>query len=219
MNDINRFYTPADMVRIAGATCAGCGKCCRGMGDTIVLDPWDAAHLTARLGKPFDSMLDREVDLHAEEGMIVPHLKMQEGTQACAFLGEDGLCGIHEARPGICRLFPLGRQYTEGESLYFVVEGGCTEPGKTKTRIDKWLGIPGGKEGLRRYEAFKKEWHAFTKEMKAMFAGTQEEPADPETVRQINVYLLQQFFVRPYPPEDFYNAFEERLGRIRALFV
>ena len=45
----------------------------------------------------------------------MPNLKMQKSDGRCAFLREDNLCNIHTIRPGICRMFPLGR-YWEDET-------------------------------------------------------------------------------------------------------
>ena len=120
-----RLYSAHDMARISSAECAGCGACCRGMGDTIVLDPYDIWQLTAGTGKPFQALLGNCLDLHVEEGVILPHLMMRKDTESCTFLGPDGRCTIHAFRPGICRLFPLGRQYDGPKTSYFIVEGGC----------------------------------------------------------------------------------------------
>ena len=117
----HRLYGPQDMVRIASSACAGCGACCRGMGDTIVLDPYDVWQLGAGLGKTFEELMGAGVDLHVEEGVILPHLMMRRDTQSCAFLGEDGRCVIHVYRPEICRLFPLGRQLKKKKTSYFIV--------------------------------------------------------------------------------------------------
>ena len=46
-----RLYGAQDMVRISSSACAGCGACCRGMGDTIVLDPYDVWQLAAGTGR------------------------------------------------------------------------------------------------------------------------------------------------------------------------
>ena len=89
-----RLYGAQDMVRISSSACAGCGACCRGMGDTIVLDPYDVWQLAAGTGRTFEVLMGAGVDLHVEEGVILPHLMMREETQSCAFLAEDGRCTI-----------------------------------------------------------------------------------------------------------------------------
>ena len=104
-----RLYGAQDMVRISSSSCAGCGACCRGMSDTIVPDPYDVWQMGLITGKTFEELMGAGIDLHVEEGVILPHLMMKKDTEGCYFLGEDGRCTIHAYRPGICRLFPLGR--------------------------------------------------------------------------------------------------------------
>ena len=53
-NAQHRLYSAQDMVRIRSNACAGCGACCRGMGDTIVLDPYDVWQLTGGTGRSFE---------------------------------------------------------------------------------------------------------------------------------------------------------------------
>lgn len=48
--DINEIsdgkrYGLNDLVKADCADCSGCSACCRGMGNTIVLDPWDLFQL------------------------------------------------------------------------------------------------------------------------------------------------------------------------------
>lgn len=197
-NKQSRKYTGSDMARLSAGSCAGCGACCRGMGDTIVLDPYDVCMLTAGLGLPFADLLEKAVDLHVENGIILPHLRQEdcgesEGGTRCHFLGEDGRCRVHSFRPGICRLFPLGRQYGEGEEgkiSYFLLEDACVDRSRAKVRIDKWLGIP----DLPRYEAFKMKWHRLLRTLEARLAAEN----DPDVERKVNLYFLQTFFMKPY---------------------
>ena len=185
-----RLYGPQDMVRISSSACAGCGACCRGMGDTIVLDPYDVWQLTYGLGKSFEELMGVNIDLHVEEGVILPHLMMRKDTQECTFLGTDGRCTIHLHRPGICRLFPLGRQFDEEKTSYFIVPEGCVKGGLSKVRIDKWLGIP----DLPAYEKFKAQWHSLIRLLKARIAA---EPSE-EVRRNINLYFVRVFYMAPY---------------------
>ncbi len=206
---MNRFYTSRDMVKIACAACEGCGDCCRGMGDTIRLDPYDIFRLTCALSCTFEDLLDVRIALHSEDGIALPHLKMDESAEACTFLGADGRCGIHTFRPGYCRLFPLGRDYDGTGFRYFIVENGCDMPGKTKIRIDKWLGIP----NLPEYERFTSRWHYFIKNAKERLAG-----ASPSFLQQFNYFLLNTFYAALWPEDDFYAAFHARMDQAERLF-
>ena len=206
-----RLYRAHDMARIASTECAGCGACCRGMGDTIVLDPYDVWQLTQNLGRPFDGLLGTQIELHVEEGVILPHLAMRKGEESCSFLGEDGRCAIHAFRPGICRLFPLGRQFDDGKISYFVVEGGCEKGNLAKTRIDKWLGI----SDLPAYENFKAEWRSLLLSLKARIAA---EPSE-EVQRNLNIYFLRTFYMTPCGSgknaSSFYREIKERIQEFK----
>lgn len=210
----SRLYGAQDMARISSRACAGCGACCRGMGDTIVLDPYDVWQLALCTGKAFEALLGTAVDLHVEEGVILPHLMMRKDTQSCVFLGEDGKCTVHAFRPGICRLFPLGRQFGGEKTSYFIVPQGCVKGGLSKVRIDRWIGIP----NLSVYENFKAHWHETVRALEARVASEESE----ETRRNINLYFLQTFFMAPYEGESsadafsadaFYREAEERIRK------
>ena len=92
----------------------GCCDCCCQMGDTIILDPLDVWQLVQGRGKSFEQLLDESLDLHVQDGVILPNLKMAGEKEQCVYLNEKGRCSIHPFRPGICRLFPLGRFYENG---------------------------------------------------------------------------------------------------------
>ena len=68
----HRLYSAQDMARISSSACAGCGACCRGMGDTIVLDPYDVWQMGLITGKTFEELMGAGIDLHVEEGVILP---------------------------------------------------------------------------------------------------------------------------------------------------
>jgi Fe-S-cluster containining protein len=181
------------------------------MGDTIHLDPYDCFLLSQNLGIPFSGLLDQQIALHVEEGMILPHLKMQEESGNCSFLDQDGRCSIHSFRPGLCRLFPLWRNYQDGTMQYFIVEDGCTMEDKTKVKISKWLDIP----QLSQYETFAVSWHYFVKERKQQFM----ESGDDSYNKKMNLFLLQTFYLDGFDAgRDFYEQFGERLERVKKVF-
>ena len=69
---------------------------------------------------------------------------------AVAFLTEEGRCGIHPFRPGICRLFPLGRYYEENGFRYFLQVHECQKENRAKVKVKKWLDTP----DLKKYETY-----------------------------------------------------------------
>ncbi len=208
-----RRYGASELARVYCEKCNGCGECCHGMGESIRLDPWDVNQLTRGLGKSFEELREAGiVGLHAEDGMILPHMQMKEnGDGACSMLGDDGRCRIHPYRSGYCRLFPLGRDYDEDTRSfrYFIVDSGCAMPGKQKVRISRWLGI----ENLPRYEQFVCDWHYYCRDVKAFLAASEDE----NFRQQLNLFILKVFYATPYREADFYSLFDMRLRQAKSV--
>ena len=115
-----RLYTAKDMVRADCHGCEGCSACCHGMGESIILDPYDVYRLEKMEGFSFAESIGRTIELNVVDGVILPNLMMSGEKESCGFLDQEGRCSIHPYRPGICRLFPLGRFYEEGSFRYFL---------------------------------------------------------------------------------------------------
>lgn len=229
----DKLYTAGDMVRINCNGCEGCSYCCQEMGESVVLTPFDIYELTSHLGKSFDELMEDKIELYMTDGMAMPNLKMTadftqsvggrtagRGQEVCGFLNAQGWCSIHDFRPGLCRLFPLGRNYEVREIetengvqevkgfQYFVVKDSCPKLPGTKVKIEKWLGIP----NLKKNEAFITGWHYFCRdfqsEMQQLLAAGED-----WKVKKRNLSMLELFYRRPYEGrKDFYGQFEERMG-------
>lgn len=219
----DRLYDAGDMARIGCNDCKGCSYCCQEMGESVVLTPLDVYELTVHLGKSFDELMEDKIELYMTDGMVAPNLKMTGKKEVCGFLNEEGRCSIHDFRPGLCRLFPLGRNYEVRETdtgkglqevkgfRYFVVKDSCPKLPGTKVKIEKWLGVP----ALKKNEAFITTWHYFCKDFqekmqKLLAAG------EDEKVKNSNLSMLELFYRKSYEAgKDFYGQFEERMERYR----
>lgn len=203
-----RLYTENDMVKAGCNECQGCFSCCQGMGDSIILDPLDVCRLTQGLSCDFQALLDAHLELGVVDGIILPHLKMVGTEEKCSFLNEEGRCSIHSFRPGICRLFPLGRYYENGSFQYFLQKNECKKTNRTKVKVSKWVDTP----DIDRNREFVTAWHYFLKECEEMYQASEDE----SFCRNLNLYILNLFFIRPYESvETFYEEFTERLRRAK----
>lgn len=206
-----KLYRQSDMVKAGCNDCKGCSDCCRGMGNSIVLDPYDIYLLCGRLAQSFDELLSYAVELRVVDGIILPNLKMTGEEEKCTFLNEQGRCSIHKFRPGFCRMFPLGRIYENNSFQYFLQVHECRQESKTKVKISKWLDVP----DMKRYETFINDWHYFLKKVENILEKFQEEAS----VKNISMYLLKNFYLTPYDVNaDFYAQFQERLEKARKYF-
>ena len=197
-----KLYGLNDMVKVGCQDCAGCSACCRGMGNSIVLDPFDVYRLSQYFEQGFEALLADKIELSMEGGLILPHMRMDEKTESCVFLNEEGRCSIHAMRPGLCRIFPLGRYY-EGDTVYYILQvNECHKENRTKEKVKKWIATT----DIKQNERFLLDWHALLECMEAK--AVQAEEAER---KGLVMYLLNQFYVRPYDLQaDFYPQFFAR---------
>lgn len=201
-----KLYDLNDMVKAGCNDCRGCSDCCCGMGQSILLDPYDIWQMESNLNETFAGLLREKLELHMEGRLILPNLKMEGVEEKCGFLNEKGRCGIHAFRPGLCRLFPLGRNYDGRKLQYFLLEGACPKGG-TKIKVRKWLDVP----DYVKYSDFLIKWHDLRRRLQEELA--EKEEAEPDSMKEQNMRFLHIFYEEQYGSEDFYVQFEERLMR------
>lgn len=212
LNEISdgKIYDKNDMVKAACNDCEGCHACCEGMGASIVLDPLDVWRLTLATGKQFEELLEEHVELQVVDGLILPNLKMAGKEETCTFLDAEGRCSIHARRPGVCRVFPLGRIYEEGQIRYFLQPEGCRKKNRSKVKVSKWLDTPEQKKN----EQFLLTWHGFRKKLECRLT----EGCGEQEAKALNLFVLNLFFVTPYEAgKDFYLQFEERMAQAQSV--
>jgi Fe-S-cluster containining protein len=94
-------------------TCHRCRRCCS--NKVIHVNPYEVYRLARNRGLSTTAFL-RE---HTISGGT--ELARREDS-SCVFLTPQG-CGVHADRPLVCRLYPLGRRITKGQSdTYYITE-------------------------------------------------------------------------------------------------
>ena len=205
-------YSINDMVKADCDDCKGCSACCHGMGSSIVLDPLDVHRLMSHFQTRFEVLLEDKIELNIVDGVILPNLKMntQAEGEPCVFLDAEGRCSIHEDRPGICRIFPLGRVYEDNSFSYILQIHECQKENRSKVKVSKWIDTP----DLKKNQQFITDWHYFLKAAQARLAAGGEE----ELIKRIVMQILQYFYIEPYHTDcDFYEQFDKRLIQMKKL--
>lgn len=210
-----KLYRLNDMVKAGCDDCRDCSACCCGMGSSIILDPYDMYRLVCGLGLPAARVLEEYLELNVVDGIVQPNLKIAGEREQCGFLNEEGRCSIHPYRPGICRLFPLGRYYEEdGSFQYFLQIHECRKENRTKVKVRRWIDTPDAGQ----YEQFITNWHRLLKRL--------QENMTKDNARTISMLVLQHFYLTPYGGEEenkgketvamdeFYRGFYDRLNQV-----
>ena len=207
-----RLYDANDMVKADCQDCKGCCDCCKGMGDSVILDPYDVCRLSRGLGKQPQELIGIVLELGVSDGNILPHLMMKGKEESCVFLNEEGRCSVHAIRPGFCRLFPLGRYYTEDGFKYIIQIHECAKKNRSKIKVKKWIDTP----DLKNYEKFVNDWHYFLLDVQEVLYNAE----DPDLIRNLNLFVVNRFYLKPYDQnQDFYIQFYERLKEGKELLA
>ena len=202
-----KLYDVNDLAKLGCQDCEGCSACCRGMGESIILDPLDVFRISVHLDRCFEEMLNNEFELNVVDGIILPNLKMA-ADNACSFLNTQGRCSIHTARPGICRIFPLGRYYENHDFKYFLQKDECAKSNRTKVKVGKWVDV----DDYGKNKEFIVTWHYFLNDIEDLI----NEQNDNNFSKQICLLILRMFYMNPYDNDrDFYEQFEERMLKMK----
>lgn len=208
MSEANELFESYKNVKIGCYDCKGCFDCCKRMGNSIILDPFDFYRLEEGLQCMPRELLEQQVELNIHEELILPNLKMTGEGEQCMFLNARGRCKIHSFRPGLCRLFPLGRNYEDGKLSYFILQDAChSTRDKTKVKIIRWIDI----EPIEQYERFLTDWHYYLKDIRRKNAALPKDEWE-SGVKNASMNILQNFYLNPYDlKRDFYEQFYERM--------
>ena len=105
-------------------------------------------------------------------------------------------------RPGLCRIFPLGRYY-EGDTVHYILQTKeCKKENRTKEKVKKWIAVADVKQN----ERFVLEWHKLLEHLEEKVQQVEEAER-----KEIIMNVLNVFYVTPYDlTQDFYPQFFER---------
>ena len=187
----NRYYHLEDLCKVDTNGCDNCHECCIGMDDTIVLDPIDVFHISIALKIKPEQLINKCIDLSRKENIILPHLLFHTISSRCYFLSDEGRCKIHQFRPGICHLFPLGRIYHDSTFDYFLQTNQCIKKNPVKIKVRKWIDFV----NIKDYEKYILSWHDFLKNIKKKY---ENENPDTNMLYEWNLLILKLFYFKPY---------------------
>lgn len=213
-----RIYTENDRVRAGTAGCSGCSACCQHTTENIFLDPLDVMRMKKKLNMSFDELLTQKLVISEKNLVSTVHPMSTGAYEACVFLDINGRCTIHEARPGFCRIFPLGRIYEESTSFgspdsfkYFLQIHECISPNRTLVKVKDYIDVPC--DELDAYNTFICKWHKLISTLESRFKSMERDDILHEgnyktRIDEINYSLIKTFMNDDFDgSQDFYSQF------------
>ena len=89
--------------------CRRCGKCCIHQ-NTILFNTRDIYNIARKKGMTMQQVIESYTEVYIGNNTRIPivHLLSNGPKGACPLL-PDGRCSVHDCKPTVCALFPLGR--------------------------------------------------------------------------------------------------------------
>lgn len=120
-------------------SCNQCGECCRNRHD-ILLPPHDIYQIAKYLKMTNSEVARKYCDCFIGQTSQIPLIRAKPKVfnYVCPFL-KKGKCSIHEAKPAVCALFPLGRAIDPNGDIRYFYSGACNCANQTEVSLKEWL--------------------------------------------------------------------------------
>lgn len=204
--------------------CRSCGKCCRNRHD-ILLSAKDLYNMARHLGISIIELLKTYCNTYVGHDSKMPITRLQPigGNSRCPFL-DKRKCRVHEAKPVVCAMYPIGRMIEFNEKGDPIIEDGhqvvrylnvkpdC-EHKQRKQTVREWI----GRWGITDSDPFYGAWNRVLSKMTVIFrmlvaAGGSD--ADLAFARNIvfDILYVQYNLEGPFMPQ-----FEANVARVGQL--
>ena len=197
--------------------CTKCGKCCINRED-ILLTPRDLYNVAAQLKMTPEEVVNQYCDFYigSDSRLPIVRLKPLGSVKRCPFL-KDRKCSIHQAKPAVCAMFPIGRcvrtTNIPGEKVcandltveYIFNKPGCGDDSEIHT-VREWL----GSFGIPLDDYFFRRWNSLIMKL-VEFVRTLEKSFSPDGMNMVWSSIYVTFYLgydmaRPFLPQFEENA-------------
>lgn len=167
--------------------CRKCGKCCKHQ-NTILFNPRDIYNIARKLQMTPEEVINKYAETYIGSAFRIPvvHMVPRGKNEVCPFL-ENGLCSIHDCKPTVCALFPLGRVVInttvpekglkdgQVEVKYMLNDTDCGSRKRVNT-VREWL----ARFGVPERDEFFLLWSTLTIKLRAMICELDEHHVSDE---------------------------------------
>ena len=120
--------------------CKMCGQCCTRRDEAIILSGVDIYYASKELGITINEFMKKYIHAHIGSRSRVPVITLKENSDGKCSLMADNKCSVHNNKPTVCAIYPLGRMQDNDEHIYFIQPMDCPGIFTTKEQtLKEWL--------------------------------------------------------------------------------
>ena len=122
-------------------SCKACGNCCRNRKEAIMLTGYDVFRIAKELGIDMQDVVLKYTRGYVGNTSKLPVLVLKERPDGSCSLLRKGKCIVHQNKPLVCAIYPLGRYYLPAEKRFGYFEQPIYCGTDEKHTLEEWLNI------------------------------------------------------------------------------
>lgn len=202
--------------------CRKCGKCCKHQ-DTILFTGRDIFNIAKKLGKTPEQVVRECAEVYIGRNSHIPvvHMVTRGAQERCPLLLEDGRCSVHDCKPTVCALYPVGRvalfdvstkELIKKEHIHikYIINDISCGSGKRVNTIRDWL----ARFGIPEEDEFFLLWSAVTANLGTMARKLEEHRCSENTMKLVWHVILHALYLDYDTEQDFFSQFEATAAKL-----
>lgn len=202
--------------------CTACGKCCINRED-ILLNPRDLFRIAKYLNKTPVDVYHEYCESYIGQHSHIPIVRLKPigHIKRCPFL-KNRKCAVHDAKPGVCALYPLGRYIKveandvsnalENPTVQYLNQGVTCGDGREIHTVREWLA---GFNIALEDQAFIR-WHQMVAYMGKTLEKAEKKLSEGTMMKVWNTVMILMYF--NYDTDrDYLSQFEENAENVKSV--
>ena len=204
--------------------CRRCGKCCIHQ-ETIIFNARDIFNIAQKKGMTMREVMDAYTEVYIGRNSRIPiiHLLSNGPKGACPLLA-NSRCSVHDCKPTVCALFPLGRvalnskdgqPLKEGETpevKYILNDHSCGSAKKVNT-VRSWL----AKFGIPEQDEFYLLWNKVLMSLTPAVMKLEEEKVSEPALEMLWGAIYETLYLHYDTSQEFMPQFQAVADKLLGL--
>ena len=204
--------------------CRRCGKCCIHQ-DTILFNTRDIYNIAQKKGTTMQHVIEAYTEVYIGSNSRIPvvHLLSNGPKGACPLL-EKGRCSVHDCKPTVCALFPLGRVVMAGKfgepiedldkiQVKYIINNFSCGSAKRVNTVRSWL----DKFGIPEHDEFFLLWTKVCMSLTMAIVKLEEAKVSMPVLSMLWDTIFQKLYLQYDVRQEFMPQFQAAADKLLSL--